>query len=135
LTYDGQLFRFSSAEARSLFLAEPERYLPRNQGRCIVAQVDKGSQVAGDPAFGVYYQGRLYLCSSAQARTAFAAAPERYADADLGLAGHCPHCRQVAGRMVPGSDEYPLTLQGTRYLFPDASHREAFLADLERAVR
>lgn len=134
-TYDGQLFRFSSAEARSLFLAEPERYLPRDQGRCVVTEVDKGLQVPGDPAFGVYYQNRLYLCSSAEARAAFAASPQRYADADLGLAGYCPHCREIAGRMVPGSEDCPLTVQGTRYLFPDASHREAFLADLQRAVR
>ncbi len=135
LKHDGQLFRFSSAEARSLFLAEPERYLPRNQGRCVVSQVDEGDKMPGDPTFGVYYQNRLYLCADDDARRAFAKAPDRYADADLGLDGNCPHCQEVAGTPVPGSRQYPLTVKGTRYLFPDESHREAFRADPERFLR
>lgn len=135
LQYDGQAYRFSSDKARALFLAEPERYLPRNQGQCVVSQVDEGGHVAGNPRFGVYYQDRLYLCADDKARRAFASDPARYADADLGLHGNCPHCQEIAGRSVPGSRKYPLTLNGTRYLFPDDTHRAAFRADPERFLR
>lgn len=129
LTHDGLVLHLASDDAKRAFLNEPERYLPRNAGRCVVRQVDDQNQVPGDPRFGVYYQNRLYLCADADARQAFAARPQRYADADLGLAGQCPHCRQ------PGSTRYPLTVQGRRYLFPNPSHRQAFQANPDRFLR
>lgn len=133
--YDGQEFRFVDDADRARFLKEPEKFLPCNRGRCVVSLVDRGAYVPGDPRFGVYYRGRLYLCADAAARGRFAADPSRYADADLGDAGHCPHCRTLAGRLVRGLPQFSAIHQGRRYLFPDPVHLEAFRASPEKFLR
>jgi YHS domain-containing protein/thiol-disulfide isomerase/thioredoxin len=133
--HDGQEFRFADEAARDEFLRHPERFLPTNRGRCPVHLVDRGLEVGGDPAFGVYYQGRLYLCADEEARQRFAADPARYADADLADAGRCPHCRPAAGRLVPGRPQFSLIHHGRRYLFPDRVHLEAFRQSPETYLR
>lgn len=133
--YDGLEFRFVDARDREAFLADPERFLPCYQGRCVVNLVDRGASVRGDPRRGVYYRGRLYLCADEAARKRFASDPARYADADLADAGQCPHCRTIAGRLVRGLPEFSLIHRGRRYLFPDAVHREAFRSEPDRFLR
>ncbi len=133
--HDGQLFRFSDSQARKEFLQAPERFVPRNAGRCVVHLLDENTAKAGDPRFGVYYQGRLYLCADAEARRRFARDPERYANADLAERGYCLHCRKETGRLVRGLPEYETTVRGRRYRFPDPSHRDAFLASPESYLR
>lgn len=132
---DGQTFRFASAENRDAFLADPERYLPRNGGRCLVSQVDAGAESRGDPRFGVAYGGHLYVFASDEARKRFAESPDRYASADLADNGYCPHCRATDGSEIPGRAPFVSTHNGKRYLFPDALHLQAFAADPERFVR
>jgi YHS domain-containing protein/thioredoxin-related protein len=133
-SYDGLTYRFADAPAREAFLRDPERYVPSNRGLCLVEQVEEGMRVEGDPRFGVYYKGRMYLCSSEAARRRFARDPSRYADADLACGGNCPHCRSGEGREVQGSPRFAVTHGGRRYLFPDASHRAAFRDDPSRYV-
>jgi YHS domain-containing protein/thioredoxin-related protein len=134
-TYDDSVYQFASEEAREAFRREPERYVPSNGGHCVVGTVDDGKSIAGDARFGVYYHGRLYLCASEEARRRFAREPRRYADADLGLNGYCPHCRNLSGRDVKGLPRYSVTHDGRRYLFPTESHREAFREDPSRYLR
>jgi YHS domain-containing protein/thiol-disulfide isomerase/thioredoxin len=133
--YDGHTFRFADAEVRDAFLRQPEAFLPANGGRCPVRAVDRGEQVPGDPRFGVYYRNRLYLCADDEARRRFARDPGRYCDADLADRGFCPHCRNLAGRLVPGLPEFAATHGGRRYLFPDRIHLEAFRASPEKFLR
>ncbi len=133
--YDGRRFRFVDPEAREAFLKEPERYLPGDGGHCVVHRVDEGQEVPGDPRFGVYYKGRLYLCADALSRQRFAEDPDRYAQAELGGEGYCPHCRAIAGRLVKGRSQFSLMHEGRRYLFPDADHREAFRSAPDRYLR
>jgi YHS domain-containing protein/thiol-disulfide isomerase/thioredoxin len=133
--YDGMEFRFLDDAERDAFLKEPEKYLPAGRGRCAVQLVDQGASVPGDPRFGVYYKGRLFLCANEEMRQRFAADPNRYADADLGDAGHCPHCREQRNLLVRGQPEYGLSVQGRHYLFPDATHLQAFRDTVGRLVR
>jgi YHS domain-containing protein len=133
--YDGQEFRFADEADRAAFLRDPERYVPACRGLCPVELVDASRREAGHPRFGVYYRGRLYVCSGEEARRRFAANPDRYADADLADNGHCPHCRALAGRPVPGDPQYSAIYRGRRYLFPDPEHREAFRTTPERYLR
>jgi YHS domain-containing protein/thiol-disulfide isomerase/thioredoxin len=134
LHYDGRAFRFAEAADRDAFLKEPEAFLPALGGRCPVRQLDRGESVPGDPRFGVYYRGRLYLCADEPARQRFARDPSHYCDADLADRGDCPHCRR-SGRSVPGRPQFAATRDGRRYLFPDRQHLEAFRASPEVYLR
>jgi YHS domain-containing protein/thiol-disulfide isomerase/thioredoxin len=92
LEHDGHEYRFADSGMRSMFRSQPERFIPVNAGRCPVDQVDRGESVAGDPRWGVLYQGHLYLCADRQRRERFLKNPERYAYADAADRGTCPHC-------------------------------------------
>ena len=84
LVHEGRRYRFVDADARAAFAKDPARFAPVDGGRCAVARVDEGRARPGDPARGVAYRGRLYLCADESARARFAADPGRYANADAG---------------------------------------------------
>lgn len=115
----------------NLFRKDPGRYLPMNRGDCPVSQVDRGAVRAGNPRWGVLYQGRLFLCSTEEARRQFLKDPERYAMVDVAEQGFCAHCMSAAGLLVRGDPKYELARDGRRFWFPDASHREAFVAEAD----
>jgi YHS domain-containing protein len=135
VNHDGLIYRFAARPLRDLFLKDPERFLPRGSGRCVVSLIDQNSALPGDPRYGVYYQDRLYLCSSAENQRRFMQNPTRYADADLADEGYCPHCRKAAGQKVRGLAQYSATRSGRRYLFPDPVHLEAFRVSPEKYLR
>lgn len=58
--YRGATWRFSSAEHRAQFQAEPERYAPAYGGYCAWA-VSQGYLAKGDPEYWTVIDGRLYL--------------------------------------------------------------------------
>ena len=129
--HEGRVYRFASAVMSNLFRKDPDRYVPMNRGDCPVSQVDRGAVRAGDPRWGVLYQGRLFLCASDEARRRFLEAPERYAMVNVAEQGFCPHCLSAAGLLVRGDPKYELSRDGRRFWFPDSSHREAFLASTD----
>jgi YHS domain-containing protein/thiol-disulfide isomerase/thioredoxin len=133
--YDGHEFRFATAAERDAFLAEPEKFLPSNGGKCVVSQVERGESVPGNARFGVFYKERLYLLATEDARRSFAADPEKFAHVDVAQQGNCPHCRTLAGRIVRGLPEFVATHSGMRYFFPDKTHLEAFRAEPEKYLR
>lgn len=57
---DGATYRFASREHRTLFLADPERYLPAYGGWCAWA-VGQGYLADIDPEAWVISDGRLFL--------------------------------------------------------------------------
>jgi hypothetical protein len=114
----------------NLFRRDPERYVPVNAGNCPVTQVDRGTAQPGDPRYGVVFQNRLFLCASDAHRKKFLEQPARYAAVDAAEQGYCPHCRARNGLLVRGDPRYVFNSEGRRYWFPDATHREAFLAAL-----
>lgn len=133
---DGREYRFVNAQDREAFLKNPDPYLPCGGGRCLVSLVEQRASVAGDPRYGVYYRGHLYLCADQQAREAFAANPERYAQADVAEQGLCPHCGGLASeRKVRGVPQFSAIYRGFRYLFPDDTHRQAFRSEPEKYLR
>jgi YHS domain-containing protein/thiol-disulfide isomerase/thioredoxin len=83
---DGRAYRFAARELAEEFRTAPERFVPRNEGVCPVSQVEAGKKLPGHPRWGVIYQDRLYLCSSAEARLQFVKSPERYAAVDISQA-------------------------------------------------
>ncbi len=124
--HDGQVFLLATEAARTAFLRNPERYAPVNRGDCPVARVDRGETRRGSPNFGVLYEGHLYLCGNAADRVEFLKHPDRYSRVDIADRGFCPHCWTTEGLLVRGLPSFSLTRDGRRYLFPDATHLEAF---------
>ncbi len=130
VSHEGRLYRFANLITFNLFRGDPARYVPVNRGFCPVAQLDRSDRQAGDPRYGVLFQGRLYLCATLEDRRTFLEEPARYAAIDVAERGHCPHCLASEGRLVPGDPRYDLDRDGRRYWFPDPTHREAFLTAL-----
>ncbi|QEH32877.1 Thiol:disulfide interchange protein DsbD [Aquisphaera giovannonii] len=128
VVHEGRLYRFANLLTFNLFRRDPGRYIPVNGGNCPVSELDRHATQPGSPRHGVLFQGRLFLCSSEADRRAFLAQPEKYAAIDVAERGYCPHCLSQQGLLVRGDPRVELNREGKRYWFPDASHREAFVA-------
>lgn len=79
--YQGQMFYFSSPEARQWFWSNPGRYAPVANGCDVVLAIDQNQQTAGLRQHGVYYGDRIFLFTSEQTLGTFYANPDRYAAA------------------------------------------------------
>ena len=60
IEHEGATWRFSSAENRDLFVADPAAYAPQYGGYCAWA-VAQGQTAKGDPNFWKVVDGKLYL--------------------------------------------------------------------------
>jgi YHS domain-containing protein len=129
IQHEGRMYRFASNVMVNLFRKDPERYIPVNGGQCPVAQTDRQKPQAGDPRWGVLYEGRLFLCATEEDRKRFLNTPERYATVDVAEQGFCPHCLGESGLLVRGNPRYGAVREGRKYWFPDPTHRDAFLAN------
>jgi YHS domain-containing protein len=69
-TYKGKTYLLTNAEAKQMFDAAPEKYVPAYDGWCATA-VSQGMKLASDPTLFTVYKGRTYLFSSAQAKRQF----------------------------------------------------------------
>jgi YHS domain-containing protein len=74
----GRTYLFAGAAEQHAFLGAPDRYAPGLSGDDPVIALDAGRQVQGQRRYGVTYQSRMYLFSSAETRATFAADPQRY---------------------------------------------------------
>lgn len=75
----GRTYLFASATEQQRFLANPDRYAPALSGDDVVLAFEAGNQIPGQRRYGVTYQGRIYLFSSLETRSRFAANPQAYA--------------------------------------------------------
>jgi YHS domain-containing protein len=64
-TWNDAEWRFTSAEHRDVFAADPERYAPQFGGFCSMA-MSNGVKVAADPHAWTIVDGKLYLKVSKQ---------------------------------------------------------------------
>ncbi len=74
----GRTYLFASEEQQRAFLADPDRYAPALSGDDPVLACDKGTSAPGQRRYGVTYQSRMYLFSTPETRSQFAANPNRY---------------------------------------------------------
>ena len=75
----GRTYLFAGANEQQRFLANPDRYAPALSGDDVVVAFEAGSQIPGQRRYGVTYQSRIYLFSSLETRSRFAANPQAYA--------------------------------------------------------
>ncbi len=134
LEHDGHEYRFADPAMRTTFRSQPERFIPLNAGRCPVGQVDRGEPVAGNPRWGVLYQGHLYLCADRQGRDRFLKNPERYAYVDASDRETCPHCWSREG-LANRSLRPSIARSARRSLLPALVPLEAFRLSIDRVLR
>lgn len=75
----GRTYLFAGADEQQRFLANPDRYAPALSGDDAVLAFEGGKQIPGQRRYGVTYQARIYLFSSLDTRSRFAANPQAYA--------------------------------------------------------
>lgn len=75
----GRTYLFAGANEQQRFLANPDRYAPALSGDDPVVAFEAGKQIPGQRRYGVTYQARIYLFSSLETRSRFAANPQAYA--------------------------------------------------------
>ncbi|MCG6157612.1 hypothetical protein [Rubinisphaera margarita] len=74
----GQIYYFSSQQAREKFDADPIRYVPAHGGCDVVKFVQEGMEEAGRLDYAVWYQDRLFLFSNRETMLEFRATPESF---------------------------------------------------------
>jgi YHS domain-containing protein len=75
----GRTYLFVGPEEQQRFLANPDRYAPALSGDDVVLAFESGQQLPGQRRYGVTYQAKIYLFSSLETRSRFAANPQAYA--------------------------------------------------------
>jgi YHS domain-containing protein len=79
--FDGARYLFSSAQNKTAFVADPDRYLPQFDGLCTTG-LSKGFTGQSDPNVWKIVNGKLYLFSTAERMPADPHAPETIARAN-----------------------------------------------------
>ena len=126
-TYAARRYYFADQNARKRFAENPERYVPARGGECLVTLVEEKREVAGSKEFPVVYDGRIFLCASQTEREHFLNNPVAYSSEDVRHPGVCSHCKEPISAKSGDRSRFQIRFGGSRYLFPDKAHMEAFL--------
>ncbi len=78
VAYKGFIYRLSGNVQRQEFLANPEKYIPANDGFDPVVSVTQRRNVPGQVNFCAAYKGRIYMFSSDATQEYFRNNPEPY---------------------------------------------------------
>lgn len=74
-TYHGKKYYLLNADAKKMFDADPEKYLPKYDGLCATA-VAMGQKMESDPGLFSVHEGTTYLFSTKEAKEMFDKDPE-----------------------------------------------------------
>ena len=77
--FEGQRYRFASAEAQATFDANPKRYAPARSGMDVVLAAQGKPNQPGSLKYAGFYRNRLYLFQSQQTADAFTKNPAKFA--------------------------------------------------------
>jgi YHS domain-containing protein len=80
VVYKGTIYRLSGAAQRQEFLANPEKYVPANNGCDPVVSITQRRNIPGQVSFCAAYQGRIYMFASAATQEYFHNNPEPYVE-------------------------------------------------------
>jgi YHS domain-containing protein len=125
-TRGDKVYWFSGVRARDIFVAAPELYLPALDGDCLVTFAQTGERQSGELQWGLIYKRRIYFFANQERLKEFEADPQSYADADLVDRGRCVVSKVEENLTVPGLPETVAIVDGRRYFFASAFHRNLF---------
>ena len=77
VVFDGQRYRFASAQHRDLFKANPDKYAPQFSGLCAM-NLSRGVKRESDPHNWVISNGNLYVFASETGQQGFAKDPATF---------------------------------------------------------
>ncbi len=77
MSYQGQVFHFSSEAARRQFQAAPEKYAPIEGGNDVVLIAEENRSVPGSVNHSALWRGRLFLFSNSATLAEFQKNPPR----------------------------------------------------------
>ncbi len=133
VTYQGLDYHCANADAKKLFEANPEKYVPQYGGLCTTALGGSyGNRLPSDPEVFYVRNGKLYLFSSLRARNAFDRWPDQYIEKADGLyampsmQGFCVASYQLTGKAEKGDDKFRRVHRGLVYHFANAEAAAAF---------
>ena len=89
--FDGQTYRFESADSKATFESSPERFAPALGGASVVELINEQRLENGNPKFATVHDGRLFLFSSQAEKETFEKNPAKF-----------PRCRPSTWWIVPG---------------------------------
>lgn len=81
IVYKGKRYHFLSAAERTMFLDNPGKFLPAEDGRCVVTWHEQHKWIAGQVTFPAIFGDQVYLFPSDETRHKFLVDPEKYVDA------------------------------------------------------
>ena len=138
-TYAGELYRFSSAEAKKRFDSEPEKYFPQFAGLCTTALGGTyGNRLPSDPNVFDVHNGKVYLFSSPRAKRAYDKNPDWFIAraepifAEPALDGYCPVSYQQRNQALRGKPGITLVHGSRLYRFTNLATKKAFAENAER---
>jgi YHS domain-containing protein len=70
-THEGAAYKFTSAEHRDMFVADPAKYAPQYGGFCAFGVAMAGRKFDGDPELWKIEDGKLYLNINKKAQSRF----------------------------------------------------------------
>ncbi len=77
VVFDGQRYRFASAQHRDLFKANPDKYAPQFSGLCAM-NLSRGVKRESDPHNWVISNGNLYVFASETGQANFSKDPSTF---------------------------------------------------------
>lgn len=80
LEFKGRRYVFSSKREREMFQANPDRFLPAENGSCVVTWAEEKRWSSGRIEYPALYGEHVYLFSDEAHRQKFLLDPERYVD-------------------------------------------------------
>lgn len=127
--YDGQTYRFGSAETKARFDANPSNYAPVLAGDSMVAWVDRKELKGGKPEIFSIYGGKIFLFANEEEKRTFDANPKNYFESDLLLQGFSPVSLVDDEALRRGTTEFQVNVDGWRILLSDEEEVAKFKAD------
>lgn len=79
--YRGKRYQFHSEEDKALFAIHPRKYLPLEEGFCVVTWAEEHRRSSGSIEYPALFGDYLFLFADEDARQKFLHNPERYVDA------------------------------------------------------
>jgi YHS domain-containing protein/thiol-disulfide isomerase/thioredoxin len=79
--YNEKRYHFLSSVEKEMFLKNPRRYLPAEEGYCVVTWAEKHSRALGNVELPALFGDYLFLFANDDARQKFLQDPEHYVDA------------------------------------------------------
>ncbi|MHC4697990.1 MAG: YHS domain-containing (seleno)protein [Planctomycetota bacterium] len=137
----GEVYYFSSAEAKKKFEALPHKYLPKLGSLCTMALGGPyGTRLPCDPTSFTIVEGKLYMFSQERAKRLWEKTPksvikqahERFEQPRL--SGYCPVSYQRDGKAVKGNPSLRSVYKTRLYHMASGEAKTAFDLEPERYV-